>query len=67
LDIDCAQEVKNFDIGSGINDIELGSSIEKIIQFIDCPVLGLSATISNFDQFYNWFSSIEKFKRFSAS
>ena len=46
-----------------INDIELGSSIEKIIQFIDCPVLGLSATISNFDQFYNWFSSIEKFKR----
>ena len=46
-----------------INDVELGSSIEKILQFIDCPILGLSATISNFDQFYNWFSSIENFKR----
>ena len=46
-----------------INDVELGSAIEKIIQFIDCPILGLSATISNFDQFYNWFSSIENFKR----
>jgi superfamily II RNA helicase len=46
-----------------INDVELGASIEKIMHFIDCPLLGLSATISNFDEFYNWFNSIEKFKR----
>ena len=46
-----------------INDVELGASIEKIMHFIDCPLLGLSATISNFDEFYNWFNSIEKFKK----
>ena len=45
-----------------INDVELGASIEKIIQFIDCPILGLSATISNFDEFYYWFDSVERFK-----
>jgi superfamily II DNA or RNA helicase len=45
-----------------INDKELGSSIEKIIHFLDCPILGLSATISNFDEFHQWFESIEGFK-----
>ena len=45
-----------------INEIDLGVSIEKIIHFLDCPILGLSATMSNFDDFYNWFNSIESLK-----
>ena len=45
-----------------VNDPEQGSSIEKIMHFLDCPILGLSATISNFEEFYNWFDSIERFK-----
>ena len=45
-----------------INDVELTSSIEKILHLVDCPVIGLSATISNFDEFFKWFDSIERFK-----
>ena len=37
-----------------LNDPDLGASIEKIIHFAQCPVLVLSATIGNLDEFYGW-------------
>jgi ATP-dependent RNA helicase DDX60 len=45
-----------------INDKELGPSIEKILNYLDCPILALSATIANFTEFSNWFESLEMFK-----
>jgi superfamily II RNA helicase len=41
-----------------LNDSESGKAIEKIIHFVQCPILTLSATIGNLNEFYRWFSSI---------
>ncbi len=41
-----------------LNDSESGKAIEKVIHFVQCPILTLSATIGNLDKFYEWFKSI---------
>ena len=45
-----------------INDFEMAESIEKIIHMIECPILILSATIGNLDEFYLWLKDIHEFK-----
>ena len=45
-----------------IHTINNESSIETIMHLLDCPLLGLSATITNFDEFFNWFDSIVRLK-----
>ncbi|KAI5171782.1 ATP-dependent RNA helicase DDX60 [Nematocida sp. LUAm3] len=42
-----------------ISDSKMGASLEKIIQFSPAPILLLSATLGNLDEFYNWVKSIE--------
>lgn len=46
-----------------LNDPELGHSLEKIIHFVECPVIILSATIGNIHEFYEWLKSIHQDKR----
>jgi superfamily II RNA helicase len=45
-----------------LNDKELGSSLEKIIHFVQCPILALSATISNLSKFFDWMQAIMQLK-----
>lgn len=45
-----------------INDPEMAESIEKIIHVINCPILILSATIGNLDEFYLWLKDIQESK-----
>jgi hypothetical protein len=45
-----------------LNDSELGHSLEKIIHFVQCPMIILSATIGNIDKFYEWLKSIHNDK-----
>lgn len=45
-----------------INDEAIGLSIERIIHLARCPLLLLSATIGNLDEFYKWFGDIESAK-----
>ena len=49
-----------------LNDDELGKSIEKIIHFAQCPILALSAIISNLDSVFGWFERINKSKGIKA-
>jgi superfamily II RNA helicase len=45
-----------------LNDSELGHSLEKIIHFVQCPMIILSATIGNIGRFYEWLKSIHEDK-----
>lgn len=45
-----------------INDGSLGIKIERIIHLARCPLLLLSATLGNLDNFYMWFKNIETSK-----
>ena len=45
-----------------INDDDLGRALEKILHFVQCPVLILSATIGNIDAFFNWLKDIHAHK-----
>lgn len=42
-----------------INDENLGIKLERVIHLAQCPILLLSATIGNLDDFYKWFNQIE--------
>ena len=42
-----------------MNEIELGTSLEKIIHFAECPILALSATIGNLQSFYEWMKAVQ--------
>ncbi|KAI5190515.1 ATP-dependent RNA helicase DDX60 [Nematocida sp. AWRm77] len=45
-----------------ITDRRMGVSMEKIIQLSPCPLLLLSATLGNLDQFYKWAVDVEGVK-----
>lgn len=45
-----------------INDGSLGIRIERIIHLARCPLLLLSATLGNLENFYTWFKNIENSK-----
>ena len=45
-----------------INEKEHGSSIEKIVHFAKCPIIALSATIGNLDNFYSWLKKTQEAK-----
>jgi superfamily II RNA helicase len=45
-----------------INELDHGASIEKIIHFAQCPILALSATIGNLDDFYGWMKETQLLK-----
>lgn len=45
-----------------INDSSLGLKIERIIHLARCPLLLLSATLGNLDNFYGWVRNIESSK-----
>ena len=45
-----------------INEEEFGSSWERIIQLLDCPLLAMSATIENRLHFFSWIQKVQKSK-----
>jgi len=45
-----------------INELELGTSLEKIIHFAQCPIIALSATIGNLDKFFDWMKKTQAAK-----
>ncbi|KAK1348627.1 hypothetical protein LUQ84_002233 [Hamiltosporidium tvaerminnensis] len=45
-----------------ISSEEMGIHIERIIHLSPCPLLVLSATIGNLNNFYNWIKNIENLK-----
>lgn len=45
-----------------INEEEFGSSWERIIQLLDCPLLAMSATIENRMHFFSWIQRVQKTK-----
>lgn len=45
-----------------INDVTLSKQLERVIHMAQCPILLLSATIGNLNEFYSWFKKVEEFK-----
>ena len=45
-----------------INDPSLGIMLERVIHMAKCPILLLSATLGNVDEFYSWFKDVEETK-----